>query len=173
MLKSAAGDSDVSTVKAHDDVKVLNIFPIYGQEYACGLTDLSLITSAACYTDGERYKIVITVADTANAEPVLSQFGKIMTPAPREEIAEKLTRYFVMLDNEKFKFDFHYTGNEIICVFGAENGELEYLSQKMIVKIDINLDMDLILFSTDFVKATGTVINHIEYTDFDWSVNPD
>ena len=171
VLKSAAGDSDVSTVKAHDDVKVLNIFPVYGQEYACDLTELSLIKSAVCYTDGERYKIVITLNDTSNAEPAVSQYGKIMTPVPREEIAERITRYFVMLDNEKFKFDFRYTGNEIICIFNAANGQLEYLSQKMIVNIDINLDMDLILFSTDFVKATGTVINHIEYTDFDWSEN--
>ncbi len=169
VLKSAAGESDVSTIPAHDDLKVLNNFPIYGQEYACALTELSMLKSAACYTDGERCKIVLTVQDTSNAEPVTSEFGKIMTPVRREEIADRITRYFVMLDEEKFKFDFRYTGNEIICVFNKETKELEYLSQRMIVNIDINLDMDLVIFSTDFVRATGKVISHIEYTDFDWS----
>lgn len=169
VLKSAAGESDVSTIPAHEDLQVLNNFPIYGQEYACNLTELSMLKSAACYTDGERYKIVLTVQDTSNAEPVTSEFGKIMTPVRREEIAQRITRYFVVLDEEKFKFDFRYTGNEIICVFNMKSGELEYLSQRMVVNIDINLDMDLVIFSTDFVKATGKVISHIEYTDFDWS----
>ena len=169
VLRHAGGDSSVLTVSAHDEQKVLREFPIYGEEYACDLPDLSIVTSAVCYTDGERDKLVITLADTSNAEPGATPYGRIMTPAPRENIAEKITRYFRLLDEERFRFDFRYTGSEIICLINKETGRLEYLSQKMIVLIDINLDMDLGLLKTDFVKASGTVVNHVEYTDFDWS----
>lgn len=169
VLKSVAGNEDVSVVKPRDKAGVLRNFPVFGQEYACKLDDTSLIRSAVCYTNGSYYKIVISLADAVNPEPVISQFGKIMTPAPREEIVQQITHYFVVLDNEKFKFDFRYSDNGIVCVFNAKDGRLVYLAQDMTVKIDINLDMDLILFSTDFVKATGTAVSHVEYTDFDWS----
>ncbi len=169
VMRHASGDSSVATVPPQDEEQVLEIFPIYGQEFACDLTELSLITSAVCYTDGEHEKIVITLADTSNAEPVSTQYGRIMTPAPRQDIADKITKYFVMLDEEKFKFDFRYTGSEIICILDKETKKLQYLSQKMIVLIDINLDLDFRLFSAELVKASGTVVNHVEYTDFDWS----
>ncbi len=39
----------------------------------------------------------------------------------------------------------------------------------MLINVDVDLDLDLLLVQTDFIKASGTVINHIEFTDFDWS----
>ena len=84
-------------------------------------------------------------------------------------MAEGIAEYLVVLDDNKYKFDFNYTGNEIICVFDAESGRMEYLSQKMLIGVDIDLDLDLYLIRTDFIRAQGTVVNHIEYTDFDWS----
>ncbi|MBQ7688289.1 MAG: hypothetical protein IJT27_03620 [Clostridia bacterium] len=166
----STGDSNAQVVvKAHEDVKVVDSFPLYGESVGCTLENTSILSSAVCYTDGTRYKIVITVADTLNPEPGVGDFYKILTPVARQKVAEGIASYLVVLDNNKYKFDFNYTGNEIICVFDIASGRMEYLSQKMLVNVDIDLDLDLLLVQTDFIKAKGTVVNHIEYTDFDWS----
>ncbi len=92
-----------------------------------------------------------------------------MTPIATNSIASGIEEYLVVLDMSSYKFDMNYTGNEIECRFDKDNGRMTYLSQKMVVNVDIDLNLDLILFKTKGISATGTVINKIEYTDFCWS----
>ena len=169
VLESTGDAYAAVTVKPHEDVKVQESFPLYRSSVGCELESTDILRSAVCYTDGERYKIVITVEDTLNPEPGVGDFSRILTPVARQRVASGIADYLVVLDNSKYKFDFNYTGNEIICVFDMQDGRMEYLSQKMLVGVDIDLDLDLYLFQTDFLKAQGTVVNHVEYTNFDWS----
>ncbi len=169
VLRSTGDANAEVVVKAHEDVKVLENFPLYSMPNGCTLENTELLRSAVCYTDGTRFKLVLTVKDTLNPEPGEGDFSKILTPVARQRVAEGIAEYLVVLDDNKYKFDFNYTGNEIICVFDAESGRMEYLSQKMLIGVDIDLDLDLYLIRTDFIRAQGTVVNHIEYTDFDWS----
>ena len=46
LLRNGGDGSAVITVPAHNDVQVREKFPVYGQNYGCGLTDVSLIGSA-------------------------------------------------------------------------------------------------------------------------------
>lgn len=169
VLRSTGDSNAAVTVAPHEDVKVQESFPLYDKAVGCELQSPGILTSAVCYTDGAREKIVITVEDTRNPEPDLGEFSRILTPVARQKVASGIAEYLVVLDDEKYKFDFTYTGNEIICVFDRETQRIEYLSQKMLVNVDIDLDLDLYLFRTDFLKARGTVVNHVEFTDFDWS----
>jgi|GEM_PF-3516700 len=155
-------------VAPHNDIEVIKKFPIYNQGYACGLTELSIIDTAVCYTDGNEDKIVITVANTLNPEPVNSDFGKILTPVNRENVATGILSYLSNLNLDDYLFDFNYTGNEITCVIDRESGRIKSLTQKMIIKVDIDLDIDLFFFSANLIEAHGTVINKLEYTDFIW-----
>ena len=43
------------------------------------------------------------------------------------------------------------------------------LKQKMIMDVEIALNLDLILFQTKNVKAEGRIVNFLEYYNFDWS----
>ena len=43
------------------------------------------------------------------------------------------------------------------------------LKHKMIMDIEIVLNLDLILFQTKNVKAAGKIVNFLEYYNFDWS----
>ena len=170
VLRSTGEANAEVVVNAHEDLKVQESFPLYSSPVGCTLEDTDLLRSAVCYTDGSRYKLVITVADTLNPEPGTGDFSGILSPVARQRVAEEIAEYLVVLDDSKYKFDFNYTGNEIICVFGIESGQMEYLSQKMLIHVNIDLDLDLYVLRTDFIKAQGTVVNHVEYTDFDWSV---
>ncbi|MCH5197705.1 MAG: hypothetical protein J1E34_02255 [Oscillospiraceae bacterium] len=163
------GGSSVQTVQPHSDIEVIEKFPIYNQSYACDLTDLSIIDSAVCYTDGVQDRIVITVANTINPRPVTSDFGKILNPVNRENVAGGIASYLTKLDLDKYLFDFNYTGNEITCVIDRESGRIKSLTQKMIIKVDINLDIDLFFFVSNLIEAHGTVISKTEFTEFDWS----
>ncbi len=165
---SGAGDKNI-TVKAHDDLSVKAHFPVFGEEYGCKVSDLSIIKSAACYTDGEQYKIVITFHDQLNPEPKKCDFGNIMTPIERQKVADGITEYVVVIDSDAFKFDFNYTDCEIICYVDKATGRIKSLEQKMHIDIDIDLDIDVYFFKTNIVKAKGSLVNHLSYLDFDWS----
>ena len=170
LLKSSGSTDATVKVSAHDDIAVLNRFPVFGKAYGCNLSDLSIVRSAVCYTDGSVAKIVITFNDQLNPEPGLSQFSEIMTPIKRQNIASGISEYLVVLDLAQYKFDFNYTGCELTCYADIETGQLISLDQKMIIDIDINMNLDLILFKTNVVKAKGRLINHLGYADFDWSI---
>jgi len=77
-------------------------------------------------------------------------------------------RLFGVVNLDDYLFDFNYTGNEITCVIDRESGRIKSLTQKMIIKVDIDLDIDLFFFSANLIEAHGTVINKLEYTDFIW-----
>ena len=156
-------------IRAHDDVQVLNQFPIYGQNYACALTDVSLIESGSGDTNGKVDRLVLRVRPTLNPEPAESPFGQILTPVARKSVAGGISKYFAVLDLDQYTFDFNYTDNEIVCVVDRETGRLVSLTQRMVVKVDIDLDLDLFWFSTNFVEAHGTVVHKVEYSEFDWS----
>lgn len=169
-LLTSSGDSDSTvTLKAHEDVKVRENFPVFGEDFGCKVNDLSIIKSASCFTDGEQYKIVITFNDQLNPEPKACDFGYIMTPIERQNVANGIEEYVVVIDSDQFKFDFNYTDCEIICYVDVETGRINSLVQKMIIDIDIDLDIDVIFFKTNIVKAKGRLVNHLEYSDFDWS----
>lgn len=168
-LLTSSGDTEATvTVQPYDDIRVREYFPVFGEEYACSISDYSIITSAACYTDGKYYKIVMTVADTLNPEPKTTDFGRIMTPLERKNLANSIAEYVVVLDMSQYQFDINYTGNEITCLIDKETNRLASLSQKMIMLIDIDFNLDLFIFKTTLVQTSGTVINHLEYTDFIW-----
>lgn len=170
-LVSASGNSNsVLTVAAHDDIKVRESFPVYGEEYGCKVSDLSIIKSATCLSDGKQYKVIITFNNQLNPEPKKCDFGNIMTPIERENIAKGMQTYVVVLDPDLFKFDFNYTGSELICYIDIESGKISSLTQKMQIDIDVDLDINVGFFKTDIVKANGSLVNHLEFTDFDWTV---
>ena len=169
LLKSSGDPNGSVKIPAHADVKVLENFPIYGETYGCSLTDLSVIEVASCYTDGEVYRVVITVQETLNPEPGSGEFSKILTPIERKKVAEGIPTYLPVLDLDQYLFDFNYTNNEIVCYIDRETGRLLSMTQKMVISVDIDIDLDLLLFRTDFIEAHGTVINKLEYTDFDWT----
>ncbi|MBQ7638863.1 MAG: hypothetical protein IJS90_08185 [Clostridia bacterium] len=162
------GSSSVKTVRPHSDVDVIESFPVYNEGFGCGLTNYDIIGEAQCSTDGTENRIVITVRDTLNPDPDNSEFGKILCPVNRENVASGIASFLSGMDLSKYIFDFNYTGNEITCVIDRETGKLKSLTQKMIIKVDIDLDLDLFLFSTDLIEAHGTIIHKTEYTDFIW-----
>lgn len=169
-LLTSSGDSDSTVkVKAHEDVKVREQFPVFGEDFGCRVEDLSIIKSASCFTNGKQYKIVITFNDQLNPEPKTCDFGYIMTPIERQKVADGIEEYVVVIDSDQFKFDFNYTNCEIICYVDVETGRITSLTQKMLIDIDIDLDLDLVVFKTKVVKARGQLVNHLEYSDFDWS----
>lgn len=157
-----------TTVQPYDDISVREFFPVFGEDYACEITDYSIITSAACYTNGAYYKLVLTVADTLNPEPKTSQFGKIMTPVEREPIANGIAQYVPVLDMKQYQFDINYTGNEITCIIECASNRIVSMTQKMIMQIEIDLNLDLVIFYTTMIEASGTVINHLSYDNFIW-----
>ncbi len=167
-LLRSTGNNNSLTVSYGDDISVRESFPLFGEDVGCDVTDTSIITSAVCYVSDKDYKVVITVADHLNPDPETSEFSKIMTPIATSSIASGIEEYLVVLDMSSYKFDMNYTGNEIECRFEKDTGRMTYLSQKMVVNVDIDLNLDLILFKTKGISATGTVINKIEYNDFVW-----
>jgi hypothetical protein len=167
-LLQSTGNNNSLTVSYGDDISVRESFPLFGEDVGCDVTDTSIITSAVCYVSDKDYKVVITVADHLNPDPDTSEFSKIMTPIATNSIASGIEEYLVVLDMSSYKFDMNYTGNEIECRFEKDTGRMTYLSQKMVVNVDIDLNLDLILFKTKGISATGTVINKIEYNDFIW-----
>lgn len=169
LLTIGGSGSGVVTVPAHSDLQVRQKFPVYGENYGCGLTDLSLIDSAVCYTDGEIYKVVIKVREVLNPAPVDSEFGRIMTPAAREKIAGQISDVLTLLNLDDYLFDFRYADNEITALIERDTGNLISLTQRMVVNVDIDLNIDLLLFRTDFIEAHGTVINKLVIDSFDWS----
>lgn len=157
-----------TTVQPYDDISVREYFPVFGEDYACEITDYSIITSAACYTNGAYYKLVLTVADTLNPEPKTSQFGKIMTPIERKPVADAIAQYVPVLDMKQYQFDINYTGNEITCLIECATNRIVSMTQKTIMQIEIDLNLDLIVFYTTMIEASGTVINHLSYDNFVW-----
>ena len=168
LVRSRGGAEQTLVVPPMSELDVLDRFPTYGKAEGCTLEDYSILTSAVCYTDGAVYKIVITVEDTLNADPEKGEFRKIMTPISRTSVLGEIGERNLMLDEDQFRFDFNYTGNEIICELDAATGNLLRLTQKSVVEVDVDLDLDFLLFRTNFIEAHGTVINRLEFTDFVW-----
>lgn len=168
LITSSGSDSDTVTVKAGDDRAVRRSFPLFGKDVGCELTDTSIVTSAVCYVSDTDYKVVLTVADHADPDPETSEFSKILTPIPTKSISDGIEEYLVVLDMSSYKFEMNYTNNEIECHFDKTNGRMISLAQKMIVNVDIDMNLDLIFFKTKNISASGTVINKVEYSDFVW-----
>lgn len=168
LISSSGNDSEAVTVDAGDDRAVRRSFPLYGKDVGCELSDTSIVSSAVCYVSDADYKIVLTVADHTNPDPETSEFSKILTPIPTKSISDGIEEYLVVLNMKKYKFDMNYTNNEIECHFDKTNGRMISLTQKMIVNVDIDLNLDLIFFKTRSITASGTVINKVEYSDFVW-----
>ena len=168
LITSSGSDSDTVTVKAGDDRAVRRSFPLFGKDVGCELTDTSIVTSAVCYVSDTDYKVVLTVADHADPDPETSEFSKILTPIPTKSISDGIEEYLVVLDMSSYKFEMNYTNNEIECHFDKTNGRMISLAQKMIVNVDIDMNLDLIFFKTKNISASGTVINKVEYNDFVW-----
>lgn len=168
LISSSGGEADTVTVAAGDDRAVRRSFPLFGEDVGCALTDTSIVYSAVCYVSDTDYKVVLTVADHTDPDPETSEFAKILTPIPTKSISDGIEDYLVVLDMSSYKFEMNYTGNEIECHFDKTNGRMISLTQKMIVNVDIDLNLDLIFFKTKNISASGTVINKVEYSDFVW-----
>ncbi len=168
LISSSGNDSETVTVQAGDDRAVRRSFPLYGKDVGCELTDTSIVTSAVCYVSDTDYKVVLTVADHADPDPETSEFSKILTPIATQSISDGIEEYLVVLDMTSYKFEMNYTNNEIECHFDKTNGRMISLTQKMVVNVDIDLNLDLIFFKTKNIAASGTVISKVEYGDFVW-----
>lgn len=168
LLKNGGDTESYADVAPGSEAAVRAGFPVYNADYGCRVDDLSLIESAVCLSNGSEYRIEIKVADTLNPEPGDGVFGNIMTPVKRENIANGISEYLVVLDRDQYKFDFNYTDNEIVCVLDAATGRIKSLTQKMTINVDIDLDLDLMLFKTNVVEAHGKIMNTLSYSDFIW-----
>ena len=73
------------------------------------------------------------------------------------------------LDYNSYKFNINYTNCEITCVIDKETSRMTSLKHKMIMDIEIVMNLDLILFQTKNVKAQGRIVNFLEYYNFDWT----
>ena len=172
LLKNSGDDNGQNgtiQVLAHDDIAVRNTFPLFGKDYGCLLENMNIIRSAVCYANDSSYKIVIQLDDCLNPEPDNSDFGLIMTPISRDKLSSPIEEYLVVLDMNQYQFDINYTGSEITCIIDKQSARMTNLTHKMVMDISINLNLDLIIFQTSGIKASGTLINHLEYSDFDWS----
>ena len=168
-LTDAAGDTDdVVTLEPFNDVAVQQTFPVFGETYGCDLTDLSVLESAFCYTDGATYKLIIRVRDTLNPVPGQDEFSKIMTPIDRSGVAGGIAGFLSGLDDRYGLFDFDYADNEITCIVDRETGRILSLTQRMVIHVDIDLTVGLFFFSGTVLEAHGTVVHKLEYTDFVW-----
>ena len=169
LLKDSGDEAASIQISAHDDIAVRKTFPLYEKDVGCELTTMSIIKSAVCYSDGKTYRIVIQLDDQLNPHHETSDFAKIMTPIDRESLSDPIEEYLVVLDKNQYKFDINYTGCEITCTIDAETARMTSLTQKMIMDIEINMNLDLIIFETSSVKANGRIVNILKYTNFDWS----
>ena len=169
LLKDSGDEEKTIQIIAHDDIAVRETFPLYNQDVGCDLTDMSIIKSATCYTDGASYKIIITFDDQLNPHHETSSFAKIMTPINRDALSKPIEEYLVVLDYNSYKFDINYTNCEITCIIDKATNRMTSLKHKMIMDISINMNLDLILFQTQNVKAEGKIVNFLEYYNFDWT----
>ena len=168
VLVSSGDEASMLRVLPHDDIAVMKTFPLYGMNTGCEITSMNIIRSAVCYENDELYRLVINFDDQLNPEPYTSEFGKIMTPIARANIADNIAQYLVVLDMNQYQFDINYTGNELICTIDKDTNHMLGLTQKMIMNVDINLNLDLMLFTTKSIKVSGKILNHLEYYDFNW-----
>jgi len=169
LLKDSGDEQKTIQIMAHDDIAVRETFPLYNKDVGCELNDMSIVKSATCYTDGASYKIIITFDDQLNPHHETSSFAQIMTPIDRDSMSNPIEEYLVVLDYNSYKFDINYTNCEITCIIDKATNRMTSLKQKMIMDIDIVLNLDLILFQTKNVKAEGKIVNFLEYYNFDWS----
>lgn len=169
LLKDSGDEESTIQIMAHDDIAVRETFPLYNQDSGCDLTDMSIVKSAVCYSDGASYKIVITFDDQLNPDHENSSFADIMTPIDRDALSDPIEEYLVVLDYNSYKFDINYTNCEITCIIDKATNRMTSLKHKMIMETEIVLNLDLILFQTKNVKAEGTIVNFLEYYNFDWS----
>lgn len=169
LLKDSGDEAASIEIMAHDDIAVRDTFPLYDKDVGCELTNMAIIKSAVCYTDGKSYKIVISFDDQLNPDHEDSDFAKIMTPIDRDSLSDPIEEYLVVLDKNKYQFDINYTNCEIVCTIDKATSRMTSLSHKMIMDIDINMNLDLILFQTNSVKASGRIVNILKYSDFDWT----
>ena len=169
ILKNSGDEEAAIQIMAHDDIAVRETFPLYNKDVGCELTDMSIIKSATCYTDGASYKIVITFDDQLNPHYRDSAFASIMNPIDRDALSGPIEEYLVVLDLNSYKFDLNYTNCEITCIIDKATNRMTSLKHKMIMDVEIVMNLDLYFFQTNNVKAEGRIINFLEYSSFDWS----
>lgn len=169
VLKDSGDEESVITIMPHDDLAVRATFPLFNKDVGCELTDMSIVKSATCYSDGSTYKIVIVFDDMTNPDHETSAFADIMNPIDRDALSDPIEEYLVVLDMNSYKFDINYTNCEIVCIIDKETSRMTSLKHKMIMDIEIVMNLDLILFQTNNVKASGKIVNFMEYHSFDWS----
>lgn len=169
LLRDSGDEEATIQIMAHDDIAVRETFPLYNRDVGCELTDMSIIKSAVCYSDGKSYKIIITFDDQLNPDHENSAFADIMTPIDRDALSNPIEEYLVVLDYNNYKFDINYTNCEITCVIDKETSRMTSLKHKMIMDIEIVMNLDLFLFQTKNVKAQGRIVNFLEYYNFDWT----
>ncbi len=168
VLKESGDEEAIISIMAHDDIAVRQTFPLFNKDVGCELTDMSIVKSATCYSDGATYKIVIVFDDILNPDPETSPFADIMNPIDRDALSGPIEEYLVVLDMNSYKFDINYTNCEITCIIDKETSRMTSLKHKLIMDIDIVMNLDLILFQTNNIKASGTIVDFLEYHSFDW-----
>ena len=169
LLRDSGDEEATIQIMAHDDIAVRETFPLYNKDVGCELTDMSIIKSAVCYANGTSYKIVITFDDQLNPHHENSSFAKIMTPIDRDALSDPIEEYLVVLDMNSYQFDINYTNCEITCIIDKDTSRITSLRHKMIMDVEIVMNLDLIFFQTNNVKASGRIVNFLEYHSFDWS----
>ena len=159
-----SGSSDVKKGSA-DAVK--NSFPLFGRNTGCALTSDNIISSAVCETDGKEYKITICLNDTLNPSED-GDFAKIMPRVDVDEIKNGISEYLVVLDYSQFRFDMNYTNCKIVCTLDKATSRMTSLTVSRDIEVEININLDLIVFKTQAVKCSGTIYDKLEYNSFVW-----
>lgn len=168
ILKDSGDEETTIQIMAHDDIAVRETFPLFDKDVGCELTDMSIVKSAVCYSDGSSYKIIITFDDQLNPDKN-STFADIMTPIDRNALSKPIEEYLVVLDYNSYKFDLSYTNCEITCIIDKATNRMTSLKHKMIMDVSIVMNLDLVFFQTSNVKAEGRIVSFLEYYNFNWS----
>lgn len=169
-IREASGDTSESLqIMAHDDVAVRETFPLFNQELGCDCTDMSIVQFANCYTDGQTYKIVISFTDQLNPSSVSSPFARVMTPVDRSEAGDEVRDYMHAMKLNSYDFDLEFVNCEITCYIDKASSRMVSLQQKMILNAELSMCRSLYLFDIGEVEAEGSLVNRLEYYNFDWS----
>lgn len=161
-----SSDSRIVIAK-DDDLACRTYFPVYDTDYGCKLIDGASVASAVCYENSNAYELIIVFHEQNSDEGISTEFAQMMTPYSKETLLQNLNAYVPSLHAENCDAQLRYYNCEIRCNIDRKSGRMLSLSQKMVTAISLNVSLDLLL-TEKTITAGGTMINHLDFTDFIW-----
>ncbi|MCR5041901.1 MAG: hypothetical protein K6C36_07395 [Clostridia bacterium] len=161
-----AGDG-VKTVARNSD-GVRSEFPLAGRDVGYDVTDESVIEDAVCEKSANYYRITLTLAPTVNSSAGDGALGGVADPVERQGAYDVISNYVVIIDKNQFKLDVNYSGCSVTAYIDRDTGRLARLEHRLNMGLDFDLNVNLVAFTTSFVKATGTASSSLDFYDFIW-----